>query len=197
MSGGFAVRQNGETEMNYSEIKYFDIANGEGVRTSLFVSGCTHHCMNCFNEETWDFESGKPFDVATQQKIIDSLKPVYCDGLSVLGGEPMEPQNQIALVDFLERVKSEVPHKTIWVYTGDTYEDLLNPDSPRHTEVTERLLSYIDILVDGPFVQDLYDITLRFRGSSNQRIIDLPATRAAGKIIRWSDEEVYSTHSMA
>lgn len=197
VSGGFAVRQNGETEMNYSEIKYFDIANGEGVRTSLFVSGCTHHCMNCFNEETWDFESGKPFDVATQQKIIDSLKPVYCDGLSVLGGEPMEPQNQIALVDFLERAKSEVPHKTIWVYTGDTYEDLLNSDSPRHTEVTERLLSYIDILIDGPFVQDLYDITLRFRGSSNQRIIDLPATRAAGKIIQWSDEEVYSTHSMA
>lgn len=182
--------------MNYSEIKYCDIANGEGVRTSLFVSGCTHHCKNCFNEETWDFNSGEPFDEAVQQRVVDSLAPVFTDGLTVLGGEPMEPENQRALAPFLARVRREHPNKSVWVYTGDLYEDLVNPASPRHTEVTDELLSYIDVLVDGPFVQDLYDITLRFRGSSNQRVIDLAATRASGEIKLWQDEEVYTTHSM-
>lgn len=185
--------------MNYSEIKYFDIANGEGVRTSLFVSGCTHNCPNCFNKVAWDFEAGKPFDLAVQQSIIDSLNPGYIDGLTVLGGEPMEPENQRALVDFIERVKAAYPEKSIWIFTGDMYEDLINEGSPRHTEVTDRLLAATDILVDGPFVQDLYDITLRFRGSSNQRVIDLNAMRAAGdikKVRLWEDEPLYTTHTM-
>lgn len=185
--------------MNYSEIKYFDIANGEGVRTSLFVSGCTHNCRNCFNEVAWDFDAGEPFDLSVQQKIIDSLEPNFIDGLTVLGGEPMEPENQRALVGFLERVKEIYPNKSIWVFTGDLYEDLLDEKSARHTEVTNRLLSTVDILVDGPFVQDLYDITLRFRGSSNQRLIDLAAMRAAGnetEVLLWKDEPLYATHSM-
>lgn len=185
--------------MNYSEIKYFDIANGEGVRTSLFVSGCTHHCKNCFNEETWDFAAGKPFTTAVQQEILQSLEPAYIDGLTILGGEPMEPANQRALVCFIEKVRESYPCKSVWVYTGDTYEDLRNTKSPRHTEVTERMLAAIDVLVDGPFVQDLADISLRFCGSSNQRVIDLAAMRALGnleQVLPWQDEPVYTTHSM-
>ncbi len=180
--------------MNYASVKYSDIANGEGVRTTLFVSGCTHHCKNCFQPETWNFEYGAAFDQEIQDKIIESLKPSYIDGLTLLGGEPMEPANQRGLVDFLERAKAELPSKTIWCYTGDVYEDLVDGMSLRHTEVTERVLACIDVLVDGPFVQDLYDITLRFRGSSNQRIIDLAATRASGDVRLWRDDPVYSTH---
>lgn len=183
-------------DMNYSEIKYFDIANGEGVRTSLFVSGCRHGCPGCFNPEQWDFTAGKPFSPDVQNEILESLAPEYVDGLSLLGGEPMEPENQRALVDFVERVRETYPGKTIWCYTGDLLEDLRNPESPRHTEVTDRLLAAIDVLVDGPFVQAHHDITLRFRGSSNQRIIDLPATLAQGKIVPWRDDPQFVSHSM-
>ena len=152
-------------DMNYSEIKYFDIANGEGVRTSLFVSGCRHGCPGCFNPEQWDFTAGKPFSPEVQNEILESLAPEYVDGLTLLGGEPMEPENQRALIDFVERVRETYPEKTIWCYTGDLLEDLQNPESSRHTEVTDRLLAAIDVLVDGPFVQAHHDITLRFRGS--------------------------------
>lgn len=182
--------------MNYSEIKYFDIANGEGVRTSLFVSGCRHGCPGCFNPDQWDFTAGQPFTRDVQDKIIDSLAAEYIDGLTLLGGEPMEPENQRALVDFVERVRCAYPEKTIWCYTGDTLEDLLNPASPRRTEVTDRLLAAIDVLVDGPFVQAHHDITLRFRGSSNQRIIDLPATLAASSVVPWRDDPQFTSHVM-
>lgn len=180
--------------MNYSAIKYCDIANGEGVRTTLFVSGCRRRCPFCFNEEAWSFTAGKPFDEETQAAILESLAPSYIDGLSVLGGEPMEPENQRGLAPFLEVVKARYPEKSIWCYTGDTYEELTC--GSKHTEDTDRVLSCIDILVDGPFVQELKDITLRFRGSSNQRIIDLPATRMAGGVVLWNDDPVFSTHSM-
>lgn len=162
--------------MHYSTIKYCDIANGEGVRTSLFVSGCRRRCPFCFNEEAWSFTAGNPFDESVEQAIIESLAPTYIDGLSVLGGEPMEPENQKGLVDFLEKVKKTYPGKTIWCYTGDTFEELLGE---KKTGETERMLACIDVLVDGPFVESLKDITLRFRGSGNQRVIDLNATRKA------------------
>lgn len=193
--------------MNYAEIKYSDIANGEGVRTTLFVSGCTRGCPGCFNSGAWSFSAGEPFTREVADRIIASLEPAFVDGLTLLGGEPMEPQNQAGLVDFIERVRERFPRgcgKTIWCFTGDTLDELL-PGGRHHTEVTDRLLDCIDVLVDGPWVEDLYDITLRFRGSSNQRIIDLNATRAAATeqgvpldqaICLWCDEEVYSTHSM-
>ena len=185
-----------EKAVNYAEIKYFDIANGAGTRTTLFVSGCTHHCEGCFQPQTWSFEYGKPFTSEVEDKLIESMKPSYVHGLTLLGGEPMEPANQRRLVDFLERVKRELPKKDIWCFTGDLYEDLLDGFSLRHTEVTERMLACIDVLVDGPYMKDLHDISLRFRGSSNQRIIDLNTSRASGKLVLWQDEQIYATHSM-
>ena len=182
--------------MHYGNIKKCDIANGEGVRTTLFVSGCTHHCPECFQPETWDFTYGEPFTREVEDAIIDSLKPVFVDGLTLLGGEPMEPANQRALADFTTRVKQECPEKTIWCYTGDVYERLIDPQSPRCTDATDELLSNIDILVDGPYVKDRADITLRFRGSDNQRIIDMNATRAAGEVRLWQDDPVFATHTM-
>ena len=193
--------------VNYAEIKYFDIANGEGVRTTLFVSGCTRGCPGCFNSGAWSFEAGKPFTREVEDKIIESMAPDYVDGLTLLGGEPMEPQNQAGLVGLVERVRERYPRgcgKTIWCFTGDMLDELM-PGGRHHTEVTDRLLDCIDILVDGPWVQELYDISLRFHGSSNQRIIDLNATRAAAAeqgvsladaVRPWRDEEVYSTHTM-
>jgi len=180
--------------MNYSAIKECDIANGEGVRTSLFVSGCRRHCPFCFNPEQQKFDAGEPFTVETEEQIMATLEPDYIDGLTLLGGEPMEPENQEGLVDFIERVRVRFPNKTIWCYTGDQYEDLLEGGA-KHTEFTDRLLACIDILVDGEFINDLKDITLRFRGSSNQRIIDLPATREAGEVKLWQDVPVYTTHT--
>lgn len=182
--------------MKYAAIKYFDIANGTGVRTTLFVSGCTHHCKGCFQPETWNFDFGEVFTQETEQQIIESLEPDYIAGLAVLGGEPMEPQNQRVLAPFLQRVKQEYPEKTIWLYTGDTLEDLLDPASNRHTECTGDLLSCLDVMVDGLFVQELKDITLRFRGSSNQRLLDIPKSLETGSAALWEDEEVYSTHTM-
>ena len=179
--------------MYYGNIKYCDIADGEGVRTTLFVSGCTHHCKGCFQPETWDFSYGEEFTGAVMEEILESLEPAYVDGLTVLGGEPFEPDNQRALVPFLEQVKARYPQKTIWSYTGDVYEDLIDPDSPRRTEVTDRMLACIDVLVDGPFVEELKDITARFRGSSNQRILDLPATREAGHAVEWRGDEAFAT----
>ena len=158
--------------MNYSGIIGSDIANGEGVRVSLFVSGCTHHCKGCFNPDTWDFAAGKPFTEKTQDFIIAELDHPWIAGLTLLGGEPMEPANQRALAPFLRRVRARFgSSKNIWCYTGCVLERDLRQESRWRTEVTDELLSMIDVLVDGPFVESLKDITLRFRGSSNQRIL--------------------------
>lgn len=189
--------------MNYSEIKYCDIANGAGVRTTLFVSGCRRHCPFCFNEVAWKFTAGKPFTKDVEDAIIESMEPFYVDGLSVLGGEPMEPENQRGLVDFLERVKKTNPEKPIWLYSGFTYEELAGTEpvhapyteSPR-TEVTDRILQTLSVLVDGPFVQDLKDISLRFRGSSNQRLLDMPKTLESGTPTIWHDDPIFETHTM-
>lgn len=160
--------------MNYGQVFYADTANGIGARISLFVSGCTHHCPGCFNEETWDFNFGDPFTKEVEDDIIEHLRPSYIDGLSLLGGEPMEAQNQRALLPFLERVKQEVPHATVWIYSGYTFEELLDTENRRcHTEATRRILELADILVDGKFILAEKDVKLRFRGSRNQRILEL------------------------
>ena len=160
--------------MNYGQVFYADTANGIGARISLFVSGCTHHCPGCFNEETWDFNFGDPFTREVEDDIIEHLRPSYIDGLSLLGGEPMEAQNQRALLPFLERVKHEVPRATIWIYSGYTFEELLDTENRRcHTEATRRILELADILVDGKFILAEKDVKLRFRGSRNQRILEL------------------------
>ena len=182
--------------VNYANIKYCDIANGEGVRTSLFVSGCRRHCKDCFNAVAWDFCYGQPFDKAARNAILGSLAPEYIDGLSLLGGEPFEPENQRALVPFLHDVRVLYPHKTIWCYTGNHYERELLQPSPARCEVTDEMLSLLDVLVDGEFLTDEKDITLRFRGSSNQRIIDLNKTRAAGHTVLWQDDPIFADHRM-
>lgn len=181
--------------MNYAEIKQCDIANGIGVRTSLFVSGCRHHCPGCFNAEAWDFAAGSPFTVQVEDMLLDSLKPPYVAGISVLGGEPLEPENQEALIHLLGRVRKELPDKDVWMWTGFTLEELLNGASRACTDHLDELLSLVDVLVDGPFVEAEKDITLRFRGSANQRILDLRETLAEGKPVIWSDGHVFSTHS--
>lgn len=158
--------------MHYSAIKYNDIANGEGVRTSLFVSGCTHHCPGCFNQVAWPFDAGEVFDEKVEEQIFASLEPAWIAGLSVLGGEPFEIVNQRALYPFLARYKERFPGKTLWMWTGFVYEpDLLSPAGRARCEVTGKILDMVDVLVDGPFVEALKDITLVFRGSSNQRIL--------------------------
>lgn len=159
--------------MNYATIKFYDVANGTGVRVSLFVSGCRHHCKGCFNAETWDFCYGEPYTQETEDSIIDGLKPDYITGLSLLGGEPFEPENQPALTALLRRVKTQLPEKTVWCYTGYTYDTDLAEDGSVFTDVTREMLSYIDILVDGEFIEEQRDLTLRFRGSRNQRILTL------------------------
>lgn len=174
--------------MNYSLIRACDIANGPGVRVSLFVSGCTHHCPGCFQPETWDFDYGQPFLWKTQHRIFELLRPDYIDGLTILGGEPLEPNNQRELLPFVEAVKREFPDKTIWVYTGFTLDELMNRNGECGA-VTEALLSNLDILVDGPFIEAKKDLRLRFCGSSNQRLIDLRKTKEAGKIVLWEEEK--------
>lgn len=168
--------------MHYAKIQYYDIANGLGVRTSLFVSGCSRRCRGCFNEQAWDFHYGRPFDQTIEQEILQSLKPPYIAGLTLLGGEPMEKKNQRGLVDFVQRVKKEFSNKTIWCYTGYVYERDFIPGGSAYCEVTKNLLSCIDILVDGPFFQEKQDKRLRFCGSSNQRVLDLAASRKKGSI---------------
>ena len=169
--------------MNYATVKYNDIANGLGIRTSLFVSGCTHRCKGCFNSEAWDFNYGKPFDDKIQQDIINSLKNGFSDGLSLLGGEPFEPSNQKALLPFLQRVKNEVKDINIWCYTGYLFDEELLKDSRAKTEDTLKMLELIDVLVDGKFVEEKKNLMLRFRGSSNQRIIDVKKSLKEGKTI--------------
>lgn len=169
--------------MNYGEIKNCDIANGEGVRVSLFVSGCTHRCKGCFNSETWSFDFGKPFIKETEDEIIEMLKPSYIDGFSLLGGEPFEPQNQRRLLPLLRRIKQELPQKTVWCYSGYLFDRELLNESRARCECTDEMLSLIDVLVDGEFVQALADISLAFKGSSNQRIIDVKQSLKSGDIV--------------
>jgi len=168
--------------MYYGEIKNCDIANGVGVRVTLFVSGCTNHCPGCFQPQTWDFRYGQPFTDETEETLLDMLSPSYINGLTLLGGEPFEPENQRALLPFLRRVRERYPEKDIWCFTGFTYEDLLTDGSHPRCEATDQMLALLDVLVDGRFVEERKDISLRFRGSSNQRLIDLHATRAAGTV---------------
>lgn len=171
--------------MNYATIKYDDIANGSGIRTSLFVSGCTHYCKGCFNQEAWRFDFGHSFDRKTEKSILESLEPNYVSGLSLLGGEPLEPENQRGIIAFLKEVKVKFPHKNIWCYTGYMYDIDLVEGGRAYTEVTEQVLSCIDVLVDGKFEQSLYDISLKFRGSSNQRIIDVTKSMKDNRVVSW------------
>ncbi len=173
--------------MYYGEIKDCDIANGEGVRVSLFVSGCTNHCEHCFQPQTWAFDYGQPFTEETEDRLLSLLSPSYVNGLTLLGGEPFEPENQRALLPFLRRARTAYPEKTIWAYSGFTYEELLTEGSSPRCEATDGMLSLLDVLVDGRFEEARKDISLRFRGSSNQRLIDLNATRQAGEIVLLPD----------
>ena len=161
--------------MNYATIKWTDIANGEGVRISLFVSGCTHHCKNCFNQVAWDFSYGELFDGKVQEKILKELDSYYVAGLSLLGGEPLEPSNQEALYPFIKKVKELYPTKTIWCYTGFVFNEKTGElkEKKKNLSITKDLISHFDVLVDGPFVEAKKDIRLKFRGSSNQRVIDV------------------------
>ena len=173
--------------MYYASIKDCDIANGPGVRISLFVSGCTHHCKGCFNREAWDFEYGEPFTHKTVEMILEMLKPGYIKGLTLLGGEPFEPQNQPAIVELLRQIKQKYPQKSIWAFSGYLFDKDIFPGKLGDPAITREYLSYLDVLVDGPFIQAKKDLTLRFRGSSNQRLIDVPASLAAGEVVLWQD----------
>lgn len=169
--------------MYYGALKTCDIANGSGVRVTLFVSGCTNACKGCFQKETWDFSYGDLYTKETEDKIIEALYPSYVQGLTLLGGEPFEIENQKELIKLVRRVKKEYPEKNIWCYTGFTLEKDLIEGGKRHCEVTDEMLSYLDVLVDGKFEEDLKDIRLKFRGSSNQRLIDMNETRKQNKIV--------------
>ena len=169
--------------MNYSAIKYNDIANGTGVRTVLFVSGCRNHCKDCFQPETWSFDNGNPFTTKVEDEIIASMNSDYIKGLTLLGGDPFEPENQKALLPFLRKVKAECPGKDIWAYTGYVLDVDLIPGGKCYTEDTKEFLSMVDILVDGPFVTELHDITLKFKGSANQRVMDCREYVRSGKIV--------------
>ncbi len=171
--------------MNYATIKNCDIANGPGVRVSLFVSGCTHRCPGCFNEVAWDFDYGEPFTEDTVQTLLDLLKPAYIRGLTLLGGEPFEPRNQGPIVALLRRIKAELPEKSIWAFSGYLYETIVSGTLGD----TDEYLSCLDVLVDGPFVESKKNLSLRFRGSENQRLIDIPKTRSAGEVVLWQEPQ--------
>ena len=172
--------------MHYGNIKTYDIANGEGVRVSLFVSGCRVNCPQCFQKETWDFKYGQEFNDDTINYIIEALKPKYISGLTVLGGEPFEIENQRELVKLYRKLKAECPGKSIWSYSGYIFENNILRGN-RHCEVTDEILTYLDVLVDGPFMPEKKNISLAFRGSSNQRIIDMPKTLKEGKVILYQN----------
>ena len=173
--------------MFYANIKKYDVANGVGVRVSLFVSGCTHRCKGCFNAEAWDFSYGKPYTEETEEEILDALDKDYIAGLSLLGGEPFEPQNQRALLPLLRKFRERYPQKDVWCYSGYTFDSDLQEGGRTHCEATDEMLSMLDILVDGEFVEDLKDLKLRFRGSANQRLIDVPRTLREGEVRLWKD----------
>lgn len=169
--------------MNYAGIKYCDVANGLGCRTVLFVSGCRNHCKDCFQPHTWDFSYGKEFDETIQNELLDSLKSTYVKGLTLLGGEPFEPENQIDLLPFVKKVKEQYPSKDIWAFTGYIYDTDLIEGGRKHCEATDELLSMIDVLVDGPFIAEQRNLMLKFRGSENQRVIDMKKTLEEGRIV--------------
>ena len=171
--------------MNYADIKYCDVANGKGVRVSLFVSGCTHHCKGCFNEETWNFHYGKPFTEETEKQVLDYLDNSYIAGLSLLGGEPFEHVNQQGLLPLLRKVKARFPEKNIWCYSGYLFDEELKKESRARCEYTDEMLSMLDVLVDGRFEEDKKNITLLFRGSENQRLIDVKKSLEQDKVVEW------------
>ncbi len=175
--------------MNYAVIKKMDIANGPGVRVSLFVSGCTHHCKGCFNPEAWDFNYGEPFTKEVEESVLEALQPKYIAGLSLLGGEPFEPENQTKLLPFLRRVKELYPNKTIWCYSGYDFEKDMLTGSLGDWAVTSEMLSYIDVLVDGEFVLEKKNPNLRFRGSENQRVIRVQDSLQQDNVVLWDDKE--------
>ena len=178
--------------MNYANIKYCDIANGPGVRTSLFVSGCTHRCKGCFNSEAWSFAAGEPFTAEVRERVLASCEPDWITGLSLLGGEPMEPENQEALLDLVTAFRERLPQKSIWCYSGYTFEQLIGAEPSRAaTPAALRLMERMDVLVDGEFIEDQHDVTLRFRGSLNQRILSLPASLREGKAMYWKDDPMF------
>ncbi len=168
--------------MYYGQIMRADSANGVGMRVSLFVSGCTNHCKGCFQPQTWDFQYGEPYTQATEDEILKELARPFYNGITILGGEPFEPENQRVLVGLIRRIRKELPERTIWMFSGNVYEDML-PGGKRYTEVTDEILDNIDILVDGPFEEEKKNINLNFRGSANQRIIDMKATRREKKVV--------------
>lgn len=168
--------------MNYATFRTHDVANGPGVRVSLFVSGCTHRCRGCFNAEAWDFSYGEHYTEELEAAILTALEPSYIKGFSLLGGEPFEPSNQEALVGLLERIKERYPEKTIWCYSGYSFTEDILPGRLGDPHITQRMVSCIDVLVDGKFVEEKKDLSLRFRGSSNQRIIDVPASLRCGEV---------------
>ncbi len=175
--------------MYYSVIKKCDIANGPGVRVTLFVSGCTHHCEGCFNPETWDFQYGQPFVEAAENEILEALSPEYIAGLTLLGGEPLEYANWTALLPLLKEVRTRFPHKNVWCYTGYLFDRDLLDDFCEKWEDMKAFLSCLDVIVDGEFVQEKKNISLRFRGSENQRIIDVQESLRQGKVVLWEDGE--------
>ncbi len=173
--------------MNYAEIKNFDIANGPGVRVSLFVSGCTHRCKGCFNQIAWDFDYGTPFTEQTVDDILQMLRPDYIAGLTLLGGEPFEPENQKGLLNLVQQVKQQYPNKTIWAFSGYLFDRDILPGRLGDPNVTRALIRCVDVLVDGPFIEAQKDLMLRFRGSRNQRLIDVPASLEQGEVVLWKD----------
>ena len=175
--------------MYYGNIKNCDVADGEGVRVTLFVSGCTNRCEGCFQPQTWDFDYGQPFTKETEDQLLEMLAPDFISGLTLLGGEPFEPENQRSLLPFVNRVRERYPNKTVWCFTGFTLERLTDPGDPKHCEATEELLGLIDVLVDGPFVLSKKNLALRFRGSENQRLIDLKTTRRTGTLTLLPERE--------
>lgn len=180
--------------MNYSTIKKHDIANGPGVRVSLFVSGCTHHCPGCFNPETWDFNFGRPFDSDVINEILEALQPSYIHGFSLLGGEPFEYKNQLGLLPLLKEIRQRFPDKDIWCYTGYDFERDILDDMAKKWSETYEMISLIDILVDGKFIEAKKDLALRFRGSSNQRIIKVPESLKENKVVLWDDSTDFSIY---
>ncbi|MCR5690666.1 MAG: anaerobic ribonucleoside-triphosphate reductase activating protein [Eubacterium sp.] len=174
--------------MYYGDIKRVDVANGVGVRVSIFVSGCPHHCKGCFNEETWNFDYGQPYTKKQEDDIIKYMEPDHITGLTLLGGEPMFPTNQEALLPLLRRVKETYPNKDIWCYTGYLFDRDILGKMCKESQVTEEFIRYIDILVDGPFILERKNLKINFRGSDNQRIIDVKKSLASGDIVHWEGE---------
>ncbi len=171
--------------MNYADIKRIDVANGPGIRVSLFVSGCTHHCDGCFNPETWDFAYGNLFTEKEMDEIIEELRPAHIKGFTLLGGEPFEYVNQQGVLPLLRRIKEELPEKTVWCYTGYLFDKDIKSKMMVKWPETREMIKYIDILVDGEFKKELKDLKLRFRGSSNQRIIDVKKSLESNEVVLW------------